>query len=112
MKWPLLSEFRIHDPPRIQSHRARPVDHRHRHLRPDRLGLASESLDQLRQLVDRLRLAAEEFDLVLNPDAGETRFRSTAERSFLQSRAAVPNDLITLLLTQLQRGQIGTRDSG
>ena len=47
--------------------------------------------------------------VVLNPDAGGTKFRSTAERSFLQARAAAPDDLITLLLTQLQRDQIVRR---
>jgi selenocysteine-specific elongation factor len=47
--------------------------------------------------------------VVLNPDAEETKFRSPAERSFLQARAAAPNDLIMLLLTQLQRDQIVRR---
>ena len=41
--------------------------------------------------------------VVLNPNAEGTRFRAPGERSFLQARAAGPNDLITLLRTQLQR---------
>ena len=47
--------------------------------------------------------------VVLNPDAEETKFRAPAERSFLQARAAAPDDLITLLDTQLQRDQIVRR---
>jgi selenocysteine-specific elongation factor len=47
--------------------------------------------------------------VVLNPDAEGTRFRAPAERNFLQARAAAPNDLVTLLGTQLQRDQFVRR---
>ena len=47
--------------------------------------------------------------VVLNPKAEGTRFRGPAERSFLQARAAGPNDLITLLRTQLQRDKFVRR---
>ncbi len=47
--------------------------------------------------------------VVLNPSAEGTRFRAPAERSFLQARAAAPNDLITLLGTQLQRDKFVRR---
>ena len=47
--------------------------------------------------------------VVLNPNAEGTRFRAPAERSFLQARAAGPNDLITLLRTQLQRDKFVRR---
>jgi selenocysteine-specific elongation factor len=47
--------------------------------------------------------------VVLNPNAEGTRFRASAERSFLQARAAGPNDLITLLRTQLQRDKLVRR---
>ena len=47
--------------------------------------------------------------IVLNPDAEGTKFRSASERVFLQSRAAAPNDLATLLRTQLQRDQVSRR---
>jgi len=45
----------------------------------------------------------------LNPKAEGTRFRGSAERSFLQARAAGPNDLMTLLRTQLQRDKLVRR---
>ncbi|MEO6969465.1 MAG: selenocysteine-specific translation elongation factor [Chthoniobacterales bacterium] len=44
--------------------------------------------------------------VVLNPDAEGTKFRSTTERLFLQSRAAAPNDVLTLLRSQLQRDRV------
>ncbi len=47
--------------------------------------------------------------VVLDPHAEGTRFRAPAERSFLQARAAAPNDLVTLLGTQLQRDQFVRR---
>src|SRR4029453_9977036 len=47
--------------------------------------------------------------VVLNPHAKGTRFRAPAERGFLQARAAGPNDLITLLRTQLQRDKFVRR---
>jgi selenocysteine-specific elongation factor len=47
--------------------------------------------------------------VVLNPDAEGTRFRASAERRFLQARAASPNNLVTLLGTQLQRDQFVRR---
>jgi selenocysteine-specific elongation factor len=47
--------------------------------------------------------------VVLDPNAGETRFRSKSERDFLQARAKQPNDLVTLLKTQLQRDRIVQR---
>ena len=47
--------------------------------------------------------------VVLNPHAEGTRFRAPAERSFLQARAAAPNDLVTLLRTQLQRDKFVRR---
>ena len=47
--------------------------------------------------------------VVLNPDAERTKFRSLAERSFLAARAAAPNDLSTLLRTQLGRDQFVRR---
>jgi selenocysteine-specific elongation factor len=47
--------------------------------------------------------------VVLNTKAEGTRFRAPAERSFLQARAAAPNDLITLLRTQLQRDKFVRR---
>ncbi len=47
--------------------------------------------------------------VVLDPDAEETRFRSTTERTFLQSRAAQPNDLAILLRSQLRRDGVGRR---
>ncbi|MDQ3415075.1 MAG: selenocysteine-specific translation elongation factor, partial [Verrucomicrobiota bacterium] len=49
--------------------------------------------------------------VVLDPDAKETRFRSTAVRTFLQSRAAQPNDLATLLRSQLRRDGVRRRAS-
>ena len=49
--------------------------------------------------------------VVLDPDAARTRFRSVAERSFLEGRAAAPNDLPTLLCTQLRRDRVGERSS-
>ena len=47
--------------------------------------------------------------VVLNPNADGTRFRAPAERSFLETRSAGPNDLTTLLRTQLQRDKIVRR---
>jgi selenocysteine-specific elongation factor len=47
--------------------------------------------------------------VVLNPEAERTKFRASAERRFLQARAAAPNDLITLCVTQLQRDQMVRR---
>jgi len=47
--------------------------------------------------------------VVLNPDASRTRFRSTAERTFLETRAAAPNDILTLLRSQLQRDRVVRR---
>jgi selenocysteine-specific elongation factor len=47
--------------------------------------------------------------VVLNPAAEGTKFRSPAERSFLQARVSAPNDLITLLCTQLQRDHVVRR---
>ncbi len=47
--------------------------------------------------------------LVLNPNADGTRFRSPAERIFLEARSAAPNDLTTLLCTQLQRDKFVRR---
>ncbi len=44
--------------------------------------------------------------VVLDPDAEGTKFRSSAESNFLQARAAQPNDLLTLLDTQLQRDRV------
>jgi selenocysteine-specific elongation factor len=41
--------------------------------------------------------------LVLDADADETKFRSPAQRTFLNARAAAPNDLVVLLRTQLRR---------
>ncbi|MDQ3199337.1 MAG: selenocysteine-specific translation elongation factor [Verrucomicrobiota bacterium] len=49
--------------------------------------------------------------VVLDPDAEGTKFRSTAERTFLQSRAAQPNDLASLLRSQLRRNGVGRRAS-
>jgi len=49
--------------------------------------------------------------VVLNPEAEATKFRSPTERSFLQARAAAPNELITLLRTQLQRNQVVRRST-
>ncbi len=47
--------------------------------------------------------------VVLDPDAEGTKFRSSAERRFLLERAAAPNDLLTLLRTQLRRDRISQR---
>ncbi len=47
--------------------------------------------------------------VILDPHADGTRFRSSAERSFLQERAAAPNDLPTLLRTQLRRDRVARR---
>ena len=47
--------------------------------------------------------------VVLNPNAEGTGFRSKSERDFLQARAKQPNDLVTLLHTQLQRDRIVQR---
>ena len=47
--------------------------------------------------------------VVLDPDAEGTKFRSSGQRSFLQARAAQPNDLFTLIGTQLQRDRVVRR---
>ncbi len=47
--------------------------------------------------------------IVLNPDAAGTKFRASAERSFLQARAAAPNDVENLLTTQLRRDRVRKR---
>ncbi|HEY3661828.1 MAG TPA: selenocysteine-specific translation elongation factor [Chthoniobacterales bacterium] len=49
--------------------------------------------------------------VVLNPDAAGTKFRSATERNFLQARAVAPDDLPTLLRTQLQRDKVSRRES-
>jgi selenocysteine-specific elongation factor len=49
--------------------------------------------------------------IVLNPDGEGTKFRSTAERAFLQARAAAPNNLATLIRTQLLRDHVARRES-
>ena len=49
--------------------------------------------------------------VVLDADAEDVRFRSTAQRTLLQTRAAVPNDLSTLLHTQLARDQVARNGS-
>ena len=49
--------------------------------------------------------------VVLNPAAGGTKLRAPAERSFLEARAAEPDDLITLLSTQLQRDRVVRRSA-
>ena len=49
--------------------------------------------------------------IVLNPDAEGTKFRSTTERNFLQSRAAAPNDIINLVRSQLVRERVAQRAS-
>ena len=45
--------------------------------------------------------------VVLDSDAEGTKFRSSAERQFLLERAAAPDDLATLLRTQLRRDRAG-----
>jgi selenocysteine-specific elongation factor len=47
--------------------------------------------------------------VVLNPSADGTKFRAPEERRFLQARSAGPNDLTTLLRTQLQRDKFARR---
>ena len=47
--------------------------------------------------------------VVLNPNAEGTRFRAPAERRFLLTRAVAPNDLMTLLRTQLERDKFVRR---
>jgi selenocysteine-specific elongation factor len=47
--------------------------------------------------------------VVLNPDAEGTRFRSPPERAFLEARAAAPNDVLSLLRSQLQRDRVARR---
>lgn len=47
--------------------------------------------------------------IVLNPAATETKFRGPAERSFLEARAAAPNDLENLLTTLLRRDRVRKR---
>lgn len=47
--------------------------------------------------------------MILNPAAEKTRFRSAAERAFLQARAVAPNDLATLLRTQCRRDNVADR---
>jgi selenocysteine-specific elongation factor len=49
--------------------------------------------------------------VVLNADAEGRKFRSSEERGFLQARATAPNDLLTLLRTQLRRDRFGRRGS-
>jgi selenocysteine-specific elongation factor len=49
--------------------------------------------------------------VVLNANSEKTKFRSAGERSFLQARAAAPNDLATLLRTQLRRDRVCQRGS-
>jgi selenocysteine-specific elongation factor len=49
--------------------------------------------------------------IVLNPDAAGTKFRSPTERAFLEARAATPNDLATLLRTQLLRDRASRKES-
>ena len=47
--------------------------------------------------------------VVLDPEAEGTVFRSMHQRSFLQARADRPNDLLTLLTTQIQRDRVTRR---
>ena len=47
--------------------------------------------------------------VVLNPNAEGTRFRAPAERRFLLTRAVAPNDLMTLLRSQLERDRFVRR---
>ncbi len=49
--------------------------------------------------------------VVLNPDAEGTKFRSATERIFLQARAAQPNDITTLLRSQMRRDGVARRAS-
>ena len=47
--------------------------------------------------------------VVLNSDAERTKFRSTVERAFLESRAVAPDDILTLVRTQLRRDKVARR---
>lgn len=47
--------------------------------------------------------------VVLDPEAERTVFRSMPQRRFLRARADRPNDLLTLLTTQIQRDQVTRR---
>ena len=49
--------------------------------------------------------------VVLDPEAGARRLRAVAQREFLQARAAAPNDLPTLLRTQLRRDGFARSES-
>ena len=49
--------------------------------------------------------------VVLNPDAAGTKFRSAIERTFLETRAVAPNDLLTLRRTQLRRDKVSRREA-
>ncbi len=49
--------------------------------------------------------------VILDADADRTKFRSTSQREFLKARAAAPNDLQTLLRTQLQRDRVAPKNA-
>ncbi len=49
--------------------------------------------------------------VVLDPDAERIKFRSAEARAFLESRAAAPNDILTLLRSQLRRDGVVRRTS-
>ncbi len=49
--------------------------------------------------------------IVLDPAADGTRFRSAAQRALLQARAAAPNDLPTLLRSQLARDLVSRKSA-
>jgi selenocysteine-specific elongation factor len=49
--------------------------------------------------------------VVLNPAAEGTKFRSAPERAFLESRAAAPHDIGTLVCSQLRRDKVARQAS-